>query len=259
MRRRVLVEPTSRLAVWSLRIVTLGLGVTAIAIPLARADWLDGFQGLTVMAIGFVIAALGLGIAVLAGVVIWITGYQGARYAVLAALISLAMLAGPAALGVIALGLPRINDISTDTQDPPQFDVVARARPRSANSSVYPRSFAERQRTAYPQVRSLDVDLAPNDLNEVVMEVVENHRWRVLDQVDYTGPAQEGRYEMVARSLLLGFRDDIVIRIRAVNGRARIDIRSASRYGTHDFGVNARRITELLDELRAGVRRAQRS
>jgi uncharacterized protein (DUF1499 family) len=108
-------------------------------------------------------------------------------------------------------------------------------------------------------VRSLDVDLAPNDLNEVVMEVVENHRWRVLDQVDYTGPAQEGRYEMVARSLLLGFRDDIVIRIRAVNGRARIDIRSASRYGTHDFGVNARRITELLDELRAGVRRAQRS
>ena len=63
---------------------------------------------------------------------------------------------------------------------------------------------------------------------------------------------------MVTRSLVLGLRDDIVIRIRQSGARSRIDIRSAARYGRQDFGVNARRVIAALNEMRAAVRRVQR-
>ena len=47
----------------------------------------------------------------------------------------------------------------------------------------------------------------------------------------------------------MGFRDDVVVRIRAVGQGARVDVRSASRYGRHDFGANAARVKALLDDI----------
>ncbi|MDO8877189.1 MAG: DUF1499 domain-containing protein, partial [Pseudolabrys sp.] len=55
--------------------------------------------------------------------------------------------------------------------------------------------------------------------------------------------------ETTARTLLMGFRDDVVIRITAVGSGTRIDLRSASRYGAHDFGANAARLRALLEEI----------
>ncbi|MBZ0146911.1 MAG: DUF1499 domain-containing protein, partial [Pseudorhodoplanes sp.] len=60
---------------------------------------------------------------------------------------------------------------------------------------------------------------------------------------------REGRIEAVARTPIMGFRDDIVIRVRTAPDGARIDVRSASRYGRHDFGTNAARIRSLLDDI----------
>ena len=47
----------------------------------------------------------------------------------------------------------------------------------------------------------------------------------------------------------MGFRDDVVVRVSAAGAGARIDVRSASRYGTHDFGANARRVVALLSDI----------
>jgi hypothetical protein len=44
-----------------------------------------------------------------------------------------------------------------------------------------------------------------------------------------------------------------VVRIRAEPDGARIDVRSASRYGWHDLGTNAARVTSLLEEIEAAV------
>src|SRR5262249_49173071 len=60
---------------------------------------------------------------------------------------------------------------------------------------------------------------------------------------------RDGYIEAVARTLIMGFRDDVAIRVRAVGQGARIDIRSASRYGRHDFGTNAARVKALLDDI----------
>ena len=54
---------------------------------------------------------------------------------------------------------------------------------------------------------------------------------------------------MVARTPILGFRDDVVVRVRATPDGARIDVRSASRYGRHDFGTNASRVRNLISDI----------
>ena len=258
MRRRALVEPTSRLAVSSLWLTACGIAVAVVAVLATRADWLDGGQAVLALAIGLGLVGISLLMALTAGAMIWFTGYRGARYAVAATLISAALLAYPAALAVIGSRLPALNDIVTDPSDPPAFDIVASARPSGANPSAYPPAFAELQRRLYPEIRPVEIDLPAEDVNELVTDMIDDKKWRILDQVDFRGAQREGRFELVTRSLVMGFRDDIVIRIRQVGPRARIDIRSAARYGRQDFGVNARRVITAIDELRTAARRAQR-
>lgn len=259
MPRGAYVEPPSRLALWSLRLVLFGVVIMIMVVASAWADVIDGAQAIVLLAIGAAFVAIGVLVALAAGVSIWISGYRGARNAVFAVIIGLFALS-PAAMAMVqGYGLPMINDITTDPDDPPAYDVVATARPRSANPTAYPPGFAPLQRSAYPLVRPLTVELAPDDVADLINDFLAAHRWRVLDRVDYAGPGQEGRVEMVTRSLVMGFRDDIVIRIREVNGRVRIDMRSSSRYGRHDFGANARRIEAAMDELRIAARRAQTS
>jgi uncharacterized protein (DUF1499 family) len=71
----------------------------------------------------------------------------------------------------------------------------------------------------------------------------------MLDSVTPRGGQREGRIEAVALTLIMGFREDIAIRIRSASGGVRIDMRSASRYGGHDLGSNARRIETFLADL----------
>jgi hypothetical protein len=47
----------------------------------------------------------------------------------------------------------------------------------------------------------------------------------------------------------MGFREDVVVRVRPDGDGARLDVRSASRYGPHDLGGNAARITRLVNEI----------
>jgi hypothetical protein len=47
----------------------------------------------------------------------------------------------------------------------------------------------------------------------------------------------------------MGFRDDVVIRISPVGPGSRVDVRSASRFGEHDFGANASRVRSLLEDI----------
>jgi uncharacterized protein (DUF1499 family) len=51
----------------------------------------------------------------------------------------------------------------------------------------------------------------------------------------------------------MGFTDDIVVRVAPANSGTRIDLRSSSRYGRSDFGVNAKRIRDYLTALRAAT------
>jgi hypothetical protein len=164
--------------------------------------------------------------------------------------IAIALLAYPAYLASRAYKLPWIYDITTDPIDPPRYEVLARLRPRDANPVTYAGLYAaEQQRAAYPDIVTLDEDDAtPESAYAAALAVITKRKWTILDR----RPPQarrEGHIEAVAHSLIMGFADDIVVRVRGGADGSHIDVRSSSRYGSFDFGGNAARIRSLMDDI----------
>lgn len=246
-------EPMSRLAVWSARLAWFALAVAGLSIIIVRSGLLEIVPSLTTFGAALVFAVLSILLALASFIVIWRDGLAGLGRALLAIFVSLMLLAYPAYLGTRALRLPAIDDISTDTANPPRFDVLARLRPRGTNE--YPARNAELQRKAYPDVIPLMADAEPKQVYDITLALITKHKWLVVDARPLA-PRRDGTIEMVVRTPIMGFRDDVSIRIRAAGEGTRVDVRSASRYGMHDFGTNARRIRTLLDEIDEAVSNA---
>jgi hypothetical protein len=266
MRRRFFAEQeTSSLAIWARRIALFSLAATFVAIIIVRSGALDIVPALSTLAGALVLACVAILLALGAGISIWRNGTAGGRQAATALLIGFALIAYPLYLGVKARNLPAIYDITTDPIDPPQFDAIARLRPRDANPVTYAGLYAaEQQHNAYSDIEPDDTNSSPQEAYEAAMKVITKRKWRVVDarppQAPPAGPtprnvavqalpARDGIIEAVARTPILGFRDDVVVRIRPTTDGARIDVRSASRYGRHDLGSNAARVRNLIDDI----------
>jgi uncharacterized protein (DUF1499 family) len=147
--------------------------------------------------------------------------------------------------------LPAIYDITTDPIDPPRFDAIARLRPRDANPVAYAGLYtAEQQRTAYSDIEPDMTSVSPQEAYDAALKVITRRKWHVVDARPPQGTApRDGLIEAIARTPILGFRDDVAIRVRATHDGARIDVRSASRYGRHDLGTNAQRVRSLIEDI----------
>ena len=86
-------------------------------------------------------------------------------------------------------------------------------------------------------------------LLEAAYAVIKKRKWVIVDERPPLTGRREGRIAAVAHTPLMGFRDDVVVRVRAAEDGARIDFRSASRYGQHDFGANASRLRSLSNDI----------
>jgi len=265
MRRRILNDqPVSRLAVWARRIALFSLAATFVAVIIVRSGALDIVPALSTLAGALVLACVAILLACASGVVIWRYGAGGGRHAAAALFVGFALIAYPLYLGIKAYRLPAIYDITTDPIDPPQFDAIARLRPRDANPIAYAGLYtAEQQNAAYPDIAPDDTTATPQEAYNAAMKVIAKRRWRVVDSRPPQGPlprisdarpspdaaVRDGIIEAVARTPILGFRDDVVVRVRAATDGARIDVRSASRYGRRDLGTNAARVRNLIDDI----------
>lgn len=176
---------------------------------------------------------------------------RGGTLGVIAAAVGLAAVAAPISVMVAASDKPPINDISTDTVDPPAFEAIdARLRGADASPIGYNPAFAPQQARAYPEVRPLDLPVPPGAAFDLAMKAC-NPDWQIVRADRATG-----RIEAIERSLWWGYRDDIVIRITPTEAGSRVDMRSKSRVGESDLGANARRITAYLDRLAVQMRKA---
>lgn len=246
LRRPNIEEPLSRLAAWSNRLAWFALAATLIAVIVLRGDLLEIRPALAMFGAALALAGVAILLSFAAAVVIWRQGLSGIGRAAAGFLLGLALLAYPGYLALRAYRLPAIHDITTDTARPPRFDVVARLRPRGSND--YQPGNAGLQRDAYPDIAPLQVLQPPGPAYQAALAVVKKHKWVV---VDARPPAarRDGSIEAVARTLIMGFREDIAIRIAPFGTGAQIDIRSASRLPWPDFGSNADRVRMLLDEI----------
>lgn len=238
---------TSRLAAWSSRLAWFALIVTALSVIIVRSDFLDIVPALITFAAALILAALAVVLAFAAFAVIWQKGLSGLGRAVAGLMLGLALLAYPAYLSYRATKLPQIADITTDADNPPRFGVLARLRPRG--SSKYPGAkSAALQQKAYPDLEPLEYDASAALAYRVALAVVTKRHWHIVDAVPPV-PRRDGVIEAVARTLIMGFRDDVVVRVHAQGRGSRIDVRSASRYGSNDFGTNAKRVAALLGDI----------
>jgi uncharacterized protein (DUF1499 family) len=247
-RRRIADEPISRLAIWARRCALFSLAATVLAVLIVRSSLLDLEPALGTFGGALLLSVIGIVLALGAFAVIWKDGISGTGYAFTAIGIGLLLNAYPAYLGWRAYNLPMINDITTDPLDPPRFDMLSRLRPRGTveYAGLYA---AEQQREAYPDVEPLNVAATTQASYDATMATILRRKWRVVVDRPPTAGRRDGLIEAVARTPIMGFRDDVAIRVRPNGEGARIDVRSASRYGRHDFGTNAARIRSLLEDV----------
>jgi uncharacterized protein (DUF1499 family) len=255
MARRLLPDqPTSKLATWSRRLAVFSLAAAGISVLIVNSGLLEEVRpAFATFGAALVIASIAFLLAFAAFVVIWREGLSGMGAALSAIVMAVSLLAYPVYIAINALELPWIYDITTDPITPPEYVALAKARSRDANPTIYAGlSSAEQQMEAYPDIEPVESDVNARQAFQVALTVVsQRRRWRIVDaRPPDQGP---GRIEAVARTAIMGFRDDVVLRIRAAGQGSRIDIRSSSRYGTFDFGANAARVSALINDIYAAL------
>ncbi len=242
--RRLLVSK------WAVRIAAIAVALIAIAVLFHRLFDLPTPVALNLIALALAGAVLAIILAVYGLVRVWQRGFHGAGNAIMAIVISAAILMWPLSLVPTLQRLPEINDITTDVDDPPAFTVLAAQRPPGAHPPAYNPDFAARQTRAYPDLRTLSVDRDAAEVVALAAQALRRERMEVVREDPPTAEnGQVGHVEAVDRTLIMGFYDDVVVRVARRGRGALVDVRSASRYGRHDLGRNADRVRDVLSAL----------
>lgn len=251
--RRIPAEPMSPLAPLSRWLGVAAVLLAAIGVAGVRLGGVPPLNGVAAYSMALLLACLAAVAAAGACATIWRHGGPGLTFAVRGFLMAVAV-AGPAGwFGAQALLLPRINDVSTDLAEPPSFG-RSRAAVEGRQGMIPPEyapTGAEEQRAGYPDLQPTILDQSPEETMLLALRAATNMGWRVLDSTPPAARTGLGRIEAIARTPVFGFIDDVTIRIRPGVNETRVDVRSRSRVGFHDFGQNAQRIRSFQKELEA--------
>lgn len=240
-------RPRSRLAML-VALLAVACGVMAMLAGFgSRWGWWHfrtGFSMLTWAAYG------GIAVAVLSLIALVRTRPGGARRGLLLALF--ALVAGLLLVGIPwswrakARSVPPIHDISTDTENPPQFVAVAPLRADAPNPIEYGGpEVAAQQREAYPDIRPLVLELPVGRAFQRALRATREMGWEIV-----VADSAAGRIEATDQTFWFGFKDDVVIRLTPLQGRTVLDVRSLSRVGGGDVGTNAARVRAYLEKVR---------
>ena len=159
---------------------------------------------------------------------------------------ALAAASGPVMMRVQAGEVPVIHDISTDTKYPPQF-ITARdilMADQHSNTTEYNAANAPKQVEAYPNLKTVEYDKSFEEVFQAALATVEGMGLEVIGTEE-----NAGRIEATATTLWWGFKDDMVVRVNRFTSPVQVDVRSSSRIGRSDLGVNAKRIETFLSKL----------
>ncbi len=241
-------QSISRMALLGLALGITAVGVAVVSVSGYRGGDMHFVTALSVFEWAVYTAAAALLVSLIG---LWLTRPGGGRRGLSAALLGLVLALPLVWAGVMfevtARAYPPINDISTDTEDPPTFWEVP-------NPAAYPGpQVAALQREAYPDLGPLMLGLAPERVFELAGEVARNMGWEIVSE-----DTMEMQIEAVSTSFLFGFPDNVVVRIMDEDGQTRVDVRSHSRLGQIDRGANAKRIRAYLGALERHVAQVQR-
>ncbi|MBC9878590.1 DUF1499 domain-containing protein [Bradyrhizobium sp. INPA01-394B] len=244
-------EPVSSLATWARNLAVFAVVAVVVSIIIVRFDFLEMKPALATFFGGLAIAALSILLGLAGFAAIWQNGSRGMARILLAFLIDGAILAYPAYQALLYSKLPHIYDITTDPIDPPRFEALSRLRTGDGtNTAVYAGLYsAEQQRQLYPDIEPIELEIPVDRAYAIARQLVVKRKWTIIDEREPQPPRRMGRIEAVARTPIMGFREDVSIRVVPDGDDSRVDIRSASRYFDSDLGSNAARVTKFIDDL----------
>jgi hypothetical protein len=245
---------------WGAFVLSAGGLAAALAAAIGSGAEIWSFRiGLGILRYAFFAAIAGGAMAILA-IVIARRGRTGSTRLSLVALAIAAAFSGYLLSQVAtARQVPQIHDATTDLVDVPQFETLKVRRDnlekipdngRPELAALDPESrWKTIHRESYGDLRGLRLPRTVADATERAEALVRARGWRIarLDR-------QAGVIEATATTFFFRFKDDVVIRIRpdpARPGGSIVDMRSISRVGVSDLGVNAERIRSFLADLKA--------
>jgi len=153
-----------------------------------------------------------------------------------------------------AKSVPAIHDATTDLADPPAFvtlklrednlaSVPDEGRPGWKNVPPIER-WRSLHGEAYPDLKPVRLAMAPDAAIKRAETLARESGWAIAS-VD----PQAGHLEATATTRFFRFKDDVIVRARPVQGGSIVDIRSVSRVGRSDLGMNAKRIRKFAKDL----------
>jgi uncharacterized protein (DUF1499 family) len=239
-----MASPRSRVGRVSTWLGRLALLAVLIGPTIAHFELVPPLAGFGVFAVGLLLSLLCL----LCGLLALVLGPAGTRSSTGGGMLPaiLVLLTVYVASGA-GQNPPRINDITTDTVNPPLF-VRAQTLPENAGRDMaYPGAdFARQQQEGYGEIAPLTLSLPADETFKRVAAAARSTPGWVITREDPAARALEG-YDT---SKLFRFKDDFVIEVRDANAQSLVEMRSKSRNGKGDVGVNAKRIRDFLTRVK---------
>lgn len=243
------MKERSDFARWSFKHACFAAIIAALAVLGYRFGIMNHQVALIILVGG---AAIGM-MAVLSGIVSILgiitavdTKVSGLFLALTGLIVGLAVVT-PVFLSVQAgYEVPRIHDITTDLQDPPEFTTIANVRTTAHNplDRNSPANLAKLQQAGYPDLGPLLIDKEASQVFEEAASLARSRGWEIVDI-----SAEKGTIEATDTTRFMGFKDDVVIRVSEKEDQTIVDMRSVSRVGISDMGTNAARIKAFLNDL----------
>lgn len=237
---------------WTIRLNSLspGLGIGAIAVAfggltLARYDVVGKLAGFSALLGGGVIALLGFVVGGIALVLGRKQTWQSRRSALIGCVVSLIFVGFLASRPLAAGHAPAIHDITTDLANPPQFEVLA-LRSDNLTGVGTAENWRRLHGAGYGDLKPLAIARPVRAVTSDATRIAREMGWAIA----VSDPAR-GHIEATTSVSYIRFHDDVVIRVSAApDGKGSVvDMRSVSRVGVGDLGVNARRIRSFLKAL----------
>jgi len=266
----------SKSAIWCRRLAVFAVFYFAAVIMLHRLGKIESSFTLNLLGIGFAILIISILFAVSAMIQLWNLGAKGGKKTIFGLTLSLIMISPFFYYALLAMRYPPINDVSTNVYDPPVFSEktlnIRRLKGVQSDNGANAQ-FSEEDAEAilfnYPQVSSRRYPAGSERVFKAVREIIRERGWSVTDIRRLTatetdtkdtandagddGLEQEAEKDIfidaVTSTYFLSFKNDVVVKIVGEEDSTLVEMRSAGRWGRHDFGDNARVITDFMRDL----------
>jgi hypothetical protein len=242
MRRQIIrrVSKSARVA-QALGFFSLLLGTVATLAH--RVGGIDTLSFLITGAVAAIIALVALGFA---GLGLWRMWSEGAKAggAAMRTVIFAGVTLSPFIVTII-LGAqtPMINDVSTDWVMPPQFPIGSRIDVTPPfNEPKTEGEIAVLQAGAYPDIVTQELNMEPQVAGQIIRVAAKAMGWKPTTQAGDLASPSGASQAFESHSLIFGFTDDIVVRLRKADNSLKLDVRSTGRAGEADLGAHAKKI-----------------